>query len=180
MYLDPQDISNGNRTAANIHRGEDFQKKLLFYERNSLNNNSPFRRSSFQQSFVSPKPFAQQLSSRSNYSINTKPDHMQRSKSSKDLFESPIAHPSFTQQQTSMTYLNNQIGLIESQQKQYLASNLLADDVSTSSTGHLPKPPPGVPNQNVRYVYINTNLFSLKGKTRFVLDVVDTKSIIHQ
>lgn len=150
----PQETSNGNKTSTNIHRGADFQKKLLFYEQNSTTNNnntnsSSLRRSSFQQSFSSPKPLVQ-LSSRSNYSI-TKSDHMQRSKSSKDLFESPIAHPSFTQQQqSSMAYINNQIGLIESQQKQYLTSNLPADDISTSSTGHLPKPPPGLPNQNVR------------------------------
>lgn len=28
--------------------------------------------------------------------------------------------------------------------------NLIQDDVSSSSTGHLPKPPPGIPSQNAR------------------------------
>jgi hypothetical protein len=117
--------SNGNR-AFEVHRGDDFQKKLLFYE-----NNSSSRR----------------LSTQPSNGLTNKPtidERMQRSKSYKDLSDPPIVHPVYTQH-TIPTNVGNGSGLIDYQQRQ-----ALPDDMSSSSTGHLPKPPPGIPSQNAR------------------------------
>jgi hypothetical protein len=171
---DQQRLSNGNRVSAStydIHRGDDFYKKLMFYEKNSSTNNnghhqstvnSP-RRSSFQQSLSSSSSTSankivnghtsrqtQQLISRPNPSkqssltTNNITDRMQRSKSYKDLSDPPIVHPVYTQH-TIPTNVGNGSGLIDYQQRQ-----ALPDDMSSSSTGHLPKPPPGIPSQNAR------------------------------
>jgi len=156
-YLDENnDDSNENRISSDVHRGDDFYKKLMFYEKNAStnnnNNNSP-RRSSFIPSTNQPlngfinKPTI----SRPNYSSNIG-EQMHRSKSYKDLLDPPIAHPIYYQQH--LTPIGNGSGLTEYQRRQLLSSssnnNFVSDDISSSSTGHLPKPPPGIPSQNAR------------------------------
>ncbi len=154
-YLDENnDDSNENRISSEVHRGDDFYKKLMFYEKNAStnnNNNSPCR-SSFIPSTTQPlnsfinKPTI----SRPNYSSNIG-EQMNRSKSYKDLLDPPIAHPIYYQQH--LTPIGNGSGLTEYQRRQLLSSNnnnFVSDDISSSSTGHLPKPPPGIPNKNAR------------------------------
>jgi hypothetical protein len=125
----------------------------MFYEKNGPT--SP-RRSSFQQS-SSSKPIT---TSRSNH-FAKKNEQMPRSKSYKDLLDPPIAHPSYYQQHPSTSYLTNNLtptitvnhgnGLTEYQRRLLSSNNnFIPDDISSSSTGHLPKPPPGIPNQNAR------------------------------
>ncbi|CAF1380491.1 unnamed protein product [Rotaria magnacalcarata] len=180
---DQQRFSNGTRKSSStfdVHRGDDFQKKLMFYEKNGSpnnnNNNDSSRRSTtFQQS--SPIPSTAKPSNdfvtvtsqeRSNYSIGLS-EQMQRNKSSKDLLDSPIAHPVYHQQQpTSSLYpstsyytgniTSNMVGSMldngpldyQSHQPLLSVNNLIPDDVSSSSISHLPKPPPGIPSQNAR------------------------------
>ncbi len=130
-YHDENNQPNGNRTFE-AHRGDDFYKKLMFYE-----NNSSSRRSSIQQSPTQP----------SNGLMNnksTEAERMTRSKSYKDLLDPPIAHPVYNQHTTS-TIVGNGSGFTDYQQRQ-----IIPDDMSSSSTGHLPKPPPGIPSQNAR------------------------------
>ena len=134
--------------------GEDFRQKLLFYEKNAAPNEptSP-RRSSFQQSKLFDRPTPQQVFTH----IRPKTDQMQRSKSYKDLLDPPIAHPIYHQQQQQHPSLynnNTPLTIAESMlgngKRQPNINNLVSDDVSSSSTGHLPKPPPGIPSQNAR------------------------------
>jgi len=153
------DDSNENRISSStldVHRGDDFYKKLMFYEKNaSTNHNNSPRRSSFIPSTIQPlngfinKP----ISSRSNYSSNIN-EQMHRSKSYKDLLDPPISHSIYYQQHPSpfLTPIGNGSGLTEYQRRQLLSSNnnFVSDDISSSSTGHLPKPPPGIPSQNAR------------------------------
>lgn len=103
----------------------------MFYEKNA-------------SSIPSTKPF-NGLTNKPTQSIISKPttttntilgEQMPRSKSYKDLSDPPIAHPIYYQQYPST---------IEYQRQQ-----LISDDISSSSTGHLPKPPPGIPSQNAR------------------------------
>jgi hypothetical protein len=169
----------------------------MFYEKNgsTINNhsqqlstptNSSSRRSSYQQPTSVPsttKTFnglmtrqVQQVSSRPNLasSYTKQAERMQRSKSYKDLFDSPsIAHPVYQQQSPtnpstpyySSSYYSNHlptptiVGSMlgnassnEYQRRQQSSSNhnFIPDDMSSSSTGHLPKPPPGIPSQNAR------------------------------
>jgi hypothetical protein len=83
---------------------------------------------------------------------------MQRSKSYKDLLDPPIAHPIYHQQQHPSLYNNNNNNvpstiaesMLGNGKRQSNLNNLVSDDVSSSSTGHLPKPPPGIPSQNAR------------------------------
>ncbi|CAF3704569.1 unnamed protein product [Rotaria sp. Silwood1] len=176
---DQQHFSNGARKSLStfeVHRGDDFCKKLLFYENNATSNNNndnSSRRSLFQQSSSIPSTnkssndvlniSTQQIYPRSNLSTNIN-EQIQYSKSSKDLLDPPIAHPVYYQQQplslypSTSYYINNTIPTIVSNihdngpiDYQPLSSNnFIPDDVSSSSTGHLPKPPPGIPSQNAR------------------------------
>jgi hypothetical protein len=132
----------------------------MFYEKNATSNDptSP-RRPSFQQSkpFDRPPPSQQQQQQVFTHS-RTKNEQMQRSKSYKDLLDPPIAHPIYHQQQQhpSISYNNNNTpstiveGMLGNGRRQSNNNNLVSDDVSSSSTGHLPKPPPGIPSQNAR------------------------------
>jgi hypothetical protein len=172
---DQQRFSNGSRVSAfHTHRGDDFYKKLMFYEKNASPNdaNSPTRPSSSIPSATKPingltNRSAQQISTGTNLSTITA-ERMHRSKSYKDLLDPPIAHPLYYQQQqqpSSSSYyttnttptivgsmLGNGGGLTDFQRRQSSAlnNNFISDDISSSSTGHLPKPPPGIPSQNAR------------------------------
>ncbi|CAF1319275.1 unnamed protein product [Rotaria sordida] len=190
---DQQHFSNGARKSLStfeIHRGDDFSKKLSFYENNAFSNNNnnnndnSSRRPMFQQSSSIPSTTkssndfmnisTQQIYSRPNLSTTIN-DQIQHNKSSKDLLDPPIAHPVYYQQQqqqqqplslypSTSYYINNttptiigssilENGPIDYQQYQPSSlsnNNFIPDDVSSSSTGHLPKPPPGIPNQNAR------------------------------
>ena len=193
-------------SAYDVHRGADFQKKLMFYEKNSSSTTNPemssnpfapsssnsSRRSSFHQSSVNPstnktlnglnnyRPSnTQMISSRTNLA-----ERMQRSKSYKDLFDPPsstasITHPVYYQQtaaaaigtndvnakrafyssnyhainlvgSTIVGSMLNNASMVADYPRQPINPNLLQDDISSSSTGHLPKPPPGNPSQNAR------------------------------
>ena len=164
---DQQGLSNEQKisgTNFEIYQGDDFRKKLMFYEKNaSTNDPNSIRRTSFQPS--PSKPFdrpMQQIFPPS--SSRNRPEHMQRSKSYKDLLDPPIAHPSYYQQPSPASFLNNSVtpnmsgsilgngsGLTDYQRRQLtINNNLVSDDVSSSSAGHLPKPPPGIPSQNAR------------------------------
>jgi len=128
----------------------------MFYEKNTASNEtSSARRSSFQQAPSSSKLFdrpTQQVFTHSR----TKNDQMPRSKSYKDLLDPPIAHPIYYQQHPSNSFYNNNVPspIVESMlgngRRQTANNNFVSDDVSSSSTGHLPKPPPGIPSQNAR------------------------------
>jgi hypothetical protein len=225
IKIDYQRSLNGIRVSSSVydvHRGDDFYKKLMFYEKNgstnhetaSQNNSNPLstsihhssRRSSFHQSssipsntqtFTSPiNRQTQPIVSRPNLvtPVN-KPstttilaERMQRSKSYKDLLDSPsatvsITHPVYQQQHPSSSNHPSTAYYSSSYQSHMPISNIagsmlgnssnnvnvpvdysrcqvssmlsngafVLDDISSSSAGHLPKPPPGMPSQNVRY-----------------------------
>ena len=146
----------------------------MFYEQNTSLNNDSSRRPTCQQISSIPSTTkssngltnisAQQVSSTSHLAT----EQMQRSKSYKDLLDPSIVHPIYYQQQSSSLYpsashythnttpmivgsmLEN--GPIDYHQHQPSLSvnNFISDDISTSSVGHLPKPPPGIPSQNAR------------------------------
>lgn len=86
----------------------------------------------------------------------TRAEQMQRSKSYKDLLDPPIAHPSYYYSNNVTpnmvgSMLGNGSGSTEYQRRQMITNNnLVSDDISSSSAGHLPKPPPGIPSQNAR------------------------------
>lgn len=171
---EPQSPSDEHKSpTANfeIYQGDDFRKKLMFYEKNaSTNDPNSIRRTSFQpSSFSSSKTFDRPIQqifapSSSSSSSRNRPEQMQRSKSYKDLLDPPIAHPSYYQQPPSASFYNNNVtpnmpgsilgngsGLTDYQRRQLTTNNnLVSDDVSSSSAGHLPKPPPGIPSQNAR------------------------------
>lgn len=58
------------------------------------------------------------------------------------------------------------------------AQNFVADDISSSSTGHLPKPPPGLPSQNARYnrqrTTLDASVFSFR-RRRYKVDSVNNR-----
>lgn len=199
FHLDPteeehQRSMNGIRVSASsqdVHRGDDFLKKLLFYEKNGSNTNqdsNPFlnsanssRRSSFHQPSSSPSNTKtlnglmnrqpQTNVNRPNLAVNNHDERMQRSKSSKDLFEPPsLNQPVYFQSAIPSTNPSNYFysgtnmasntsnsnpsnmgpTLIEQPRQLSSTINLISDDISSSSTGHMPKPPPGNPSQNAR------------------------------
>ena len=200
---DHQRSFNGIRvssSAYDVHRGDDFYKKLMFYEKNSSTpqeiNPNPFptstnssRRSSFHQSSTNPSTTTTPATTAKTRPIPTTTQlissRMSRSKSYKDLFDPPsstasITHPVYYQQTPppapsllsdnpstgyysssyqnphppSSTIVANMLGnasaLVDYSRRTINNSNIIQDDISSSSTGHLPKPPPGIPSQNAR------------------------------
>ncbi|CAF1448579.1 unnamed protein product [Adineta steineri] len=96
------------------------------------------------------------------------PQQQQQQQQPSSSSHSSKYYSNYTNPSVINSMLGNGGGQTDYQRRQtsILTNNFMSDDISSSSTGHLPKPPPGIPSQNARRRRYKVDSLTIRQKDR--------------